>query len=74
MVEFPSKELDVSKLAEQFGGGGHKLASGARVDKPLAISRDEVLDAVEKRWRLDKNLTHKAAYRGKLKRNYRPRE
>jgi len=30
------------------GAAGTKLASGARVDKPLAISRDEVLDAVEK--------------------------
>lgn len=46
-VSFRSKALDVSALAERFGGGGHKLASGARVEKPLAIARDEVLQAVE---------------------------
>ena len=46
-VSFRSKVLDVSKLAEQFGGGGHKLASGARVEKPLAVAREEVLAAVE---------------------------
>ncbi|HEY3787544.1 MAG TPA: bifunctional oligoribonuclease/PAP phosphatase NrnA [Urbifossiella sp.] len=46
-ISFRSKELDVSKLAERFGGGGHKLASGARTDKPLAITREEVLQAVE---------------------------
>jgi phosphoesterase RecJ-like protein len=47
-VSFRSKELDVSKLAEQFGGGGHKLASGARLEKNLELARDEVLRAVEK--------------------------
>jgi phosphoesterase RecJ-like protein len=46
-VSFRSKSLDVSKLAERFGGGGHKLASGARVEKPMAPTRDEVLHAVE---------------------------
>lgn len=46
-VSFRSKALDVSKLAERFGGGGHKLASGARVEKPLPVARDEVLAAVE---------------------------
>jgi phosphoesterase RecJ-like protein len=46
-VSFRSKELDVSKLAERFGGGGHKLASGARLDKPMATARDEILAAAE---------------------------
>jgi phosphoesterase RecJ-like protein len=45
-VSFRSRSLDVSKLAERFGGGGHKLASGARTNKPLPESRDEVLAAV----------------------------
>lgn len=39
--------VDVSKLAERFGGGGHKLASGARVDGPLPVVREQVIAAVE---------------------------
>jgi len=46
-ISFRARELDVSKLAERFGGGGHKLASGARVERPLPVVRDEVLAAVE---------------------------
>lgn len=44
-VSFRSRAADVSKLAEQFGGGGHKLASGARVMKPFADVKAEVLAA-----------------------------
>jgi phosphoesterase RecJ-like protein len=44
-VSFRSRSADVSKLAETFGGGGHKLASGARVMRPLADVRNEVLAA-----------------------------
>ncbi|MBY0459054.1 MAG: bifunctional oligoribonuclease/PAP phosphatase NrnA, partial [Gemmataceae bacterium] len=46
-VSFRSRAADVSKLAERFGGGGHKLASGARVTKPLPDAREEVLAAAE---------------------------
>ena len=46
-VSFRARSLDVSMLAEQFGGGGHKLASGARTNDPLAQTRDAVLKAVE---------------------------
>lgn len=46
-ISFRARALDVSKLAERFGGGGHKLASGARVERPLPQVRDEVLAAVE---------------------------
>jgi phosphoesterase RecJ-like protein len=46
-VSFRSRAADVSKLAERFGGGGHKLASGAQVGRPLPAVRDEVLAAVE---------------------------
>jgi phosphoesterase RecJ-like protein len=47
-VSFRSREkVDVSALAKQFGGGGHRLASGARTTKPLPETRDAVLAAVE---------------------------
>jgi phosphoesterase RecJ-like protein len=36
----------VAKLAEKFGGGGHKLASGAVVDAPLDEARTRVLEAI----------------------------
>lgn len=39
--------VDVSKVAEQFGGGGHRLASGARTNLPLPETRDQVLAAIE---------------------------
>lgn len=46
-VSFRSRRADVSKLAERFGGGGHKLAAGARVDGALPAVRERVLAAVE---------------------------
>jgi phosphoesterase RecJ-like protein len=46
-VSFRAKSVDVSKVAERFGGGGHKLASGARTNLPLPETRDLVLTAVE---------------------------
>jgi phosphoesterase RecJ-like protein len=38
--------VDVGRLAEQFGGGGHRLASGATLADPLEEARAKVLDAV----------------------------
>lgn len=46
-VSLRARSVNVSKIAEQFGGGGHRLASGARTNKPLAETRDAVLAAVE---------------------------
>jgi bifunctional oligoribonuclease and PAP phosphatase NrnA len=46
-VSFRSRTADVSRLAERFGGGGHKLASGARVMRPFDDVRAEVLTAAE---------------------------
>jgi phosphoesterase RecJ-like protein len=37
--------IDVSKLAEQFGGGGHRKASGASLDGPLSAAQQAVLEA-----------------------------
>jgi len=44
-VSFRARRADVAKLAEQFGGGGHRLASGATLPGPLAVARERVLDA-----------------------------
>lgn len=46
-VSFRARSVDVSKVAETFGGGGHRLASGAKVADPLATCRDKVIAAVE---------------------------
>lgn len=39
--------LDVAKIAEQFGGGGHKQASGAMLPGPFATARMRVLQVLE---------------------------
>jgi phosphoesterase RecJ-like protein len=39
-------QLDCSRLAEQFGGGGHKKAAGALLNEPLDSARAKILDAV----------------------------
>ncbi len=41
--------LDVSEIAQQFGGGGHVNASGITDPRPLAIVRREVLDSVRQK-------------------------
>jgi phosphoesterase RecJ-like protein len=43
-----SPDVDVNRIAGQFGGGGHPAAAGARIPgKPLAVQR-RVLNAVRK--------------------------
>ena len=43
-VSFRSKgQVDVAKFAEQFGGGGHARASGAKVDGFFAAAREQVV-------------------------------
>jgi phosphoesterase RecJ-like protein len=39
--------VDVSKVAEKFGGGGHRLASGARTNLPLPETRELVIAEIE---------------------------
>jgi phosphoesterase RecJ-like protein len=46
-VSFRSRGgLDVARLAEQFGGGGHRPAAGATLPDPLDEARARVLHAV----------------------------
>lgn len=46
-VSFRSRErVDVSQIAQQFGGGGHRLASGALLATTLDEARARVLAAV----------------------------
>jgi bifunctional oligoribonuclease and PAP phosphatase NrnA len=47
-VSFRSRNqaVDCSKLAERFGGGGHKAAAGATIFQPLDVAQVQVLDAV----------------------------
>lgn len=47
-ISFRSRAADVSRLAEALGGGGHKLAAGARVKESLASVRDRVLVETQK--------------------------
>jgi phosphoesterase RecJ-like protein len=46
-ISFRSRSaVDCSKLAEQFGGGGHKAAAGAFITGSLEEARARLLDAV----------------------------
>lgn len=48
-VSFRSRSrVDVAELAGRFGGGGHKLAAGARADGSLPAVREQVLAAVDR--------------------------
>lgn len=40
-------KVNVAELATRFGGGGHKLASGARVEGSLATVREQVIATVQ---------------------------
>jgi bifunctional oligoribonuclease and PAP phosphatase NrnA len=47
-VSFRSKgEIDVRSVAQQFGGGGHKNASGCTVTGDLAAARGQVVPLIE---------------------------
>ena len=51
-VSFRSRcEVDCSRLAALFGGGGHKQASGATLDMPFDAAKQSVLDAIHTAYR-----------------------
>ena len=39
-------DLDVSKVAEEFGGGGHRAAAGITIESPLEEAKQAVLDSL----------------------------
>ncbi|MCA1964062.1 MAG: bifunctional oligoribonuclease/PAP phosphatase NrnA [Prosthecobacter sp.] len=39
--------LDVSAICGQFGGGGHRMAAGARMKGPIEVAADSFLNALE---------------------------
>jgi bifunctional oligoribonuclease and PAP phosphatase NrnA len=43
-----TEKVDVNKIAEQFGGGGHKAAAGARIPGTPASVQRQVLNAIQK--------------------------
>ncbi|MBL8799513.1 MAG: bifunctional oligoribonuclease/PAP phosphatase NrnA [Planctomycetia bacterium] len=46
-VSFRSRaRVDVERVAKQFGGGGHRLASGATLETSLDVAQERVLAAV----------------------------
>lgn len=46
-ISFRSRcATDCAKLAELFGGGGHKAAAGAFINEPFETAQQQVLDAV----------------------------
>lgn len=40
-------DVDVNKIAAQFGGGGHKAAAGFTIDLPLKKAYDKVVEVLE---------------------------
>ena len=48
-ISFRSKKGDVGRLAETFGGGGHKQASGATLNHYTKDPKTEILKAIQAR-------------------------
>jgi phosphoesterase RecJ-like protein len=40
--------VNVARIAQAFGGGGHKTAAGFTCERPLAASKDDVLQSIAK--------------------------
>ena len=44
-ISFRSRDrIDVAKIAEMFGGGGHRLAAGAIIETTLEQAQEQVLE------------------------------
>lgn len=58
-ISFRSKEINVADIAKFFGGGGHDLAAGCTICKPLNQALDEILPIVEKQVKRYYENSHK---------------
>lgn len=47
-VSLRSKTVNVSKLAEHFGGGGHHYAAGCTIQKPPKVAIEKLLEIAKK--------------------------
>ncbi len=47
-VSLRSKTINVAKIAESFGGGGHHYAAGCTIQKPPTIAIEKLLELVKK--------------------------
>ena len=47
-ISMRSKALDVAKICEIFGGGGHKFASGCTIKAPIEKACSMILEEVKK--------------------------
>lgn len=47
LVEFRSKDIDCSKIAIHFGGGGHKKASGCAIRMPLNDAKEKLKNYIK---------------------------
>ena len=45
-VSMRTKTIDSTKIAEAFGGGGHKFASGCTINRPLKIAVEKFIQQV----------------------------
>ena len=47
------ERVDVNAVCRRFGGGGHRLASGAKLDGPMARAQGELDDAIQAQLQAD---------------------
>lgn len=47
-VSLRSKNIDVSKVASSFNGGGHTFAAGCTIRKPLKIAEQKLVEEIRK--------------------------
>lgn len=47
-VSLRSKNVDVSKIAGAFNGGGHIFAAGCTIQKPIKIAKEKLVEEIKK--------------------------